>query len=281
MRRRLCFGRQNTGGQLRRGHFQGKEGDALTFLTGFGFFKEMARCVEGKASCKGRFAHGRTSRQNDQVGFMQAAHDRVQITETRCRSGDAIRIFLGFGGLADDFGQRFDERFRAALQLPFGGQLVEFFFGDVHLEGSIFMQADGVGVIDDIVAQSNQLAAQIAVENQAGIVFGIDDGYRGAGQIHQVFRSADFVQNTVRRQITAQRDRIGRMPAGEQRGDGLIDFGMDRAGKMEGAQKFRHFLQRVVVGQNRSQQSLFGFDVLGRHAHRKGFGCLIHGLFFR
>ncbi len=102
------------------------------------------------------------------------------------------------------------------------------------MHGRIVFQIDGVGVVDDVRPQSDQLAADVAVENQLGVIFGVDDRDRCRGQIHQIFRPADLVQRAVVGQIAFQRHGIGGMAAAVQRQNRLIDRGVDGAGEMNG-----------------------------------------------
>ena len=144
------------------------------------------------------------------------------------------------------------------------GEVKEFFLSSFDLGHGIRIDVFFGGFVDDLKTGGNQLAAEVFVIYELGIVFGIGERRRTVGQFDQIFISADFFKNPLLFKIVFQRNDVGNMAASDEFGNNLINLAVDRIGKMLGFQKFRNFFKGFVVGQQGAEQSLFRFDILGQ-----------------
>ena len=144
------------------------------------------------------------------------------------------------------------------------GEVKEFFFSSFDLGHGIRIDVFLGGFVDNLKTGGNQLAAEVFVIYELGIVFGIGERRRTVGQFDQIFISADFFKNPFLFKIVFQRNDVGNMAAGDEFGNNLINLAMDRIGKMLGFQKFRNFFKGFVIGQQGAEQRLFRFDILGQ-----------------
>ena len=118
------------------------------------------------------------------------------------------------------------------------------------------------GLVDDVLAEVDQLAAQEQVVDRVAVVLGIDDGDDG-GQPRQILRAADLGQRAILVEQVLQGDRVGDLAALDQLADGLVDAPVDGIGEMLGPQELVDLVEGQVVGEDRAEQRHLGLVVVG------------------
>jgi len=121
-----------------------------------------------------------------------------------------------------------------------------------------------IGVVDDILADGDELAAQIEVVNGAAIVLGIENGDDRGGQAHEILCAADLGERAVLIEQILERHRIGDLAALDEARDGGEDAAVNGLGEMFGQQKFGDSVEGRIVDENGAQERLLGLDIARR-----------------
>ena len=125
-----------------------------------------------------------------------------------------------------------------------------------------------VGVVDHVLADIDQLPAQVEIMDRAAVIGGVDDGDHRGRQPPEILGAADLGERAVLIEQILERDRIGDLAALDQLGDGGEDAAMNRLGEVLGQQEVGDAVKGGVVDQYRAQERLLRFDVVRRRAQR-------------
>ena len=258
---------QDAAGQLLGRHLQGEEADhgafrALGLMVGIG---GVVRDVGGQR----RLAHGGPSRDDDQVGGMQAAQDLVQIGEPGGHAGEPADAFVRRFGHVYGLENGVLEGLETAFVFAGGGQVVEALLGPLDLVDGGFVHLPGVGPVDQVLAQADQLPLQIEVVDDAAVLAGVDHGDGGIRQLGQVRRPADLGQGLVLLEVPLEGDGIGDLAPFDERRHRREDAAVVCQREVLWTQELRHPLVGAVIRQDGAEQRLFGLDVVGRRAQRR------------
>ena len=253
--------RQQAGGELFRRHLQTEKGGdrafaARTAVAGGG--------AVGHVGGQCRFAHGGTSREDQQIRRMQAAELGVQVPEA---GADADQTAVALERRLDHpggFGDRRAERPEGVFLGAFLGQVVERGFRILDLFGRLIVDAGFVGAVDDLLAERNQFTALRQIEDDLAVVFGVDDRRRRGGQAGEVLRPADLRQALVAGEMVLQGNRVGDLAAFDHQDQRFVDARMQRFGEMLGPEELGDLAGGFIVDEDRAEQFLFRFDVVRR-----------------
>ena len=98
--------------------------------------------------------------------------------------------------------------------------------------GAVEFGVGAEGVVDDGLADIDQLAAQPGVVDGAAVVAGVDDADHGGQKLGQVGGAADFLQDAGVLEFRLQGDGVGELAGLDPARDGLVDPAVDRVGEM-------------------------------------------------
>src|SRR5215471_5231720 len=115
------------------------------------------------------------------------------------------------GGHADGLGAALEGRLRVvdgirkrsakgtkpAFLLPGGGELEESLLRALDLLGGAVVEILPKRVVDDVLTQCDQFAAEIKIADSTTIIFRIDNRYCRIGQLNQVLCAADFSKGPI------------------------------------------------------------------------------------
>ena len=131
-------------------------------------------------------------RKDHEIRGLEPAQFLVQVDKSR-RHADRLAAALERGfGVEDGGGQRLAERLESAFGLADRRQLEQFRFGALDLLAGRVVEILPEGIVDDILADPDQLPAQMQIVNAAAVFLGIDDRHRRLGEPGQVLRAADL-----------------------------------------------------------------------------------------
>ena len=157
---------------------------------------------------------------------------------------------------------------QAAFDVAGLGQVEELLLRRLDLAGGRQVEVVGMGGIDHLLADIDQLAAQMEIVDRAPVVLGIDDGDDGAGKPRQILRAAMLDQGRILVEQALQRQSIGDLAALDQLAGGLVDAAVQRVGEMIGPQELVDLVEDQVVGEDRAEQRHLGLVVVRRDARR-------------
>ena len=219
------------------------------------------RDIVGDVGGERRLAHTGAARNDDEVGFLQAAHLLVEIGEARRDAGQVAVALIGGGGHVDGDLERGVETLEAALVAPRLGQLVEMALGLFDLPSRRVIGRRVIGAVDDFLAYGDQVAPDRRLVDRAAIIGCIDDG-RGVGRKpHQILRHGQPAEIGVR-QETLERDRRRDLAGADQRAHHVVDAPVNIFGEMLRLQKIRNAVKGLVVDQDRAQQRRLRLDIM-------------------
>ena len=159
-----------------------------------------------------------------------------------------------------------------ALGLACGGEIEQPPFGPLDLLAGRIVEILTIGVVDDVFAESDQLAPQVQIVNCPAVILRVDDRDRGAGQARQVLRSADLGQRSVLIEKILQGHRVGDLPALDQLADRGEDPAVHRIAEMLGLKELGDPEIGRVVDQDGPEERLLGVGVAGWEANGFGVG---------
>lgn len=157
----------------------------------------------------GRLAHAGTSRDDDEVGVLQAAHLGVEVAQAR---RDARQLSVALERLrreVDRDRQRLREFLEAAVIAAGFGELVQAALGVLDLRPRREVDRGVVGDIDHVLADADQVAAQRQIVDGAAVILGVDDGGRFRREPRQILPDGHAADVSVGGQERLQRDRRG------------------------------------------------------------------------
>ena len=164
------------------GHFQRENDHALVFLHGH---------VLGDVQCESGLTHGRTRRDDDEVGLVQAVHPLVQILEV---GGDAGQRAASFAGFLDGL----EVRAQHVLHVGILRRLLRFRdvedrrFRVVHdfIRVELFL----VALFDDAGRRRDQPPQHRLFGNDAGVLDRVGSRRNDRGQKSDISPAADGFQ---------------------------------------------------------------------------------------
>ncbi len=193
---------------------------------------------------------------------MQASQLLVQVAQPRGHAGDvAVALVGGLRG-ADRLRQRLGEDDRPAFDLAALGQGEEALLGLLDLVGGLRLARLLVGVVDHLLAELDELAAQKEVVDDLAVIGGVDDADHRGGQSDEVLRAADLAEGGVLVELTFEGHRVGDLAALDQRADGREDAAVERIEEVLGPQELVDAVEDLVVDQDRAQKRLLGLVVV-------------------
>ena len=271
---------QNTSRELLRRHFEREEKNrraARHFRSGLDVLLPHARGVERHVGGERCFAHAGASGEDQKVRRLQAAQQAVDIGEARCHARNPPAARLRFLRQFHRAAQAFAEIDGAAAVFRAFADAVERLFGLFDLRLRRLVVRRFIGVVDDILADADERAAHAQILQDARIVAHVRHGGRGLRQTGEIAVTAHFHQPRIgfHRRVQGQR-RDDHAAALGLRGHDLVDALMQRIVEMLRLQRTRHALQRLIVHEDRTEQRLLDFDVIGDVA----IGFLFHGALF-
>ncbi len=251
---------QDAGGELLGRHLEREERDDV-IPVGLGVL-DRARGVERHVGRQRGLSHRWAAGEDQQVGRMQPAEQLVHVVEARRHAGElALAPERGVGGV-DRGLERGAEGLQPGLDLAGRRQIVEPLLGGLDLGRALVVEIVLVGVVDDVLAERDQLAAQMQVVHRAAVVLGVDDRGDRAREPHQIGVTADLREIAVGLEILLERDRVGDLAAIDQPRDRLEDAAVDPRGEVRRLQEVGDALEGAVVVQDRAEQRHLGFVVV-------------------
>ena len=142
------------------------------------------------------------------------------------------------------------------------GQLIQPAFGILDLRPRRKIHRRVEGDIDHVLADPDQVAAQRELVDGAPVILGVDDGGGFRGEAGEVLADRHAADVGLGRQEGLQRDRGRNLAHSDQATGGLEDDLMDRLEEVLRLQEVRHPVERIVVDQDRAQQTLFRLDIV-------------------
>ncbi len=201
---------------------------------------------------------------------MQAAELFVEIDKAGGHTDGAAAFFERRLGRVDGAGHGRAERAKPALALAGRGKVEQLFFGALDLGGRRIVEILAERVVDDVLADRDQLSPEKQVIDVAPIILGVDDRDRGAGEPRQILRAADLGQGSVLVEQVFEGHRIGDLAALDQFADRGINAAVNGIAEMLGQQEFADPRIGGVADQQCAKQRLLGLVVIGREANRGG-----------
>ncbi len=156
------------------------------------------------------FAHGGAAGEDDEIGGLEAAHLFIEVLEARRNAGKPAIALIGAGGHVDGIGQGAGEGMEALAVFAGFGEAVEGLLGALDEIAGGFLDGRIEGLVHDVGADADELAALGQLINHAAIFFGIDDGGGRCRKPRQIGGAADFLHGGVAVEIGLQRDRARR-----------------------------------------------------------------------
>src|SRR6185437_6662542 len=149
----------------------------------------------------------------------------------------------------------------AALGLTGLGEIEKLFLGLLDLLHRQPVEIVLIGLVDHILADGDELAAQEEVVDGAAVILSNDDRDHRGGEANEVLRAADFLQRIGLLEKIFQRHRIGELAALHQLVDGGIDAAMDAQREMLRPQEFGDAMVSGIIDEDRREQRLLGLDI--------------------
>jgi hypothetical protein len=257
---------QNPRRQLLGRHLQGEEPDHGT-LGAVGVLVS-ARRVVGDVGSQGGFAHGRPTGQHQKVRCVLAAELLVEVPEPGEDAAELAVALVRHLGQLDGADERGAEILEAAFVFAAGGEIVKALLGFFDLLGRRFLDIAGVGVVDHVLAELDELAPKIEVVDDAPVFAGIDDGDRRQREFSEIGGAADLGQALFRFEEVLQGYRVGDLGALDEDHAGFEYAAVLGHGEVLRTQKIHHFFVGTAVGENGAEERFLGLDVMGLHPQR-------------
>ena len=139
---------------------------------------------------------------------------------------------------------------------PSLAQIEQRLFRRLDLFGAVEFRLGAERIVDDSLADIDELAAQPGVMHRTAVLAGVDDADHGAEKLREIGGATDLIEHAGVFEFGLQHHRVCELTGLDPPGDCLIDAAMHRIGEMVGGEKFRDPLIRLVVGQQRAEQRL-------------------------
>ena len=219
------------------------------------------------------FSHARAAGNDDEIGRLQPAQKRIQIGKARRHAGNlaAARLrFLGaFHGAAQAFG-KFDRPFAVARGF---GDAIERLLGFLDLRLWRIFDRRFIGRVDNVFAQMDQRTPDEEIVQDTCVIAHIRVSGRCLCKTREIGVTAHFLQSRIRLHRRMQGEGRYHHPAALHRaGHRFIKPLVQRIVEMLALQNRGNPLQRLIVDEDRAEQSLLDFDIVGYVA----IGLLFH-----
>ena len=192
-----------------------------------------------------------------------------QVIEINQSGGDAghtafavISALHGDDGVGHGIAERSESTFRRSLL----GEIEKLLLSLLDLLARRNVDLVVVGLVDDVLAEGDELAPEIEVVDRAGVVLGVDDGHRRADKAREILGAADIGKRLVVLEVVLEGDRIGDLAALDELEDGFVDAAVNGLEEMFGSQEPRDDMGLLVVDQQSAQKRLLGLVVVGKSA---------------
>ena len=175
--------------------------------------------VLGHGKHEGRLTHGRTGGNDDKVGILPTRSHLVELGKSTFQTtqtiGTGSRLLNKLVSLLND---RID--LRVVLLHVLLGNLEELSFSLLHQVVHIQGLVEGLGL--NVAGESNELARQGFLRNDAGMIFDVCRRCHLAAELGDVERSSHLFQLAPLRQLLLHRKDIHRLLVDSQVGDSRI-----------------------------------------------------------
>ncbi len=168
---------------------------------------------------------------------------------------------MGLGGHGDGAVESVGEGHEALIAAAGLGQGEELGLGGLDLVTGRTLGVALGGLLGDLAADADQVAAQGQVVDGAGIVRRVCGGRRPVHQVGQVADAAKFLESRVAVELFGQQDRFGQLALPDRTLDRRPEPLVERLVEVPGLQEVTDPLEGGVVVEEGAQQSLFGLDV--------------------
>ena len=156
--------------------------------------------VEGDVGGERRLAHGRAAGEDDEVRRLQPAHQPVEIVEAGGEAREMPVALIGGARHVDRGEQRRLEGMEAAIVVADLGELEEPLLRLLDLVARAPLDRRVIGVVDHVLADEDERAAEREVVDGAAVVLGVDDGRRFRGETGEILREVDLADGEFGRQ---------------------------------------------------------------------------------
>ena len=254
--------------QLHVAHFKREQG--------YGHFA-VHRHVFGHGKHEGRLTHGRTSRNDNQVGVLPAGGHLVQLMESARKPtqtvGTCRRLLKHFIGFLDD-----RINLRVVLLHVLLRDFEEFSFGLLHQVVHVLRLIERLSLY--VTRKRNQLTCQKLLGNDAGMVLNMSRRGYLTTQLSDIERSARLFQVTARAQLLGHGQDVNRFLLNSQVSNGRINQLVPMFVERLRTKNLAHQRIRILLNHQRTQHSFFQFGSLRLEMavliHRLGLSRLCH-----
>lgn len=225
--------------------------------------------LEGDLGGERRLAHRRAPGEDDQIRAVQAAQLAVETVEAGGDAGDVAFALERRLRHVDGGVDRETQRLELSVLVAGGGQVEERLLGLFDLLLGAGVEVVGIGAVDHLLAQADQLAAQKEVVDQPAVLGRVDDGDCRAGKLGEVLDAADLGQGRILLEIVFQRGGAGQLASADQLAAGFEDAGVTVVGKMLGPQEVDDPVEGAVVRQDGAEELDLRLEIVRRAAQRQ------------
>ena len=148
-----------------------------------------ARDVVGDVGGERRLAHAGPAGEDDEVGFLQAAHLAVEVAQAGRKPGQFAVALIGMRRHVERGGERRLEAQEAAAVAPGLGQFVEAPLGVLDLLARREVDRRVEGDVDHVLADLDEIAPDREIVDGAAIVRRVDDRGRLGGEAGEILRT--------------------------------------------------------------------------------------------
>ena len=270
----------DAGGELLGGHFQGKEPDYPAIDRGhMAIGPNLAAPglgnIVGNVGGERGFAHAGPTGEDDQVGGLQTAHLIIEIGQACCQTGKAAVALIGARRHVDRCRERLGEALETRIVTAGLGNFVKLSLGllDVLQRGRIDRRI--IGEVHHVLADRDQVAADREIVDRAAVILGVDDRGRLGGKARQILIEREAGNIGVARQKRLKRDRRGDLAGANKTARQLENALVDRLEEVLGFQEIGNAIERLVIDEDGTEQSLLGLDIVRCRAERRLRGHLL------
>ena len=223
--------------------------------------------MKGDVGGEGGFAHRRAAREDNQVRAMKTAHFGVQPGQAGAVTGQAAVIFKGNRRLVDCGRGDILERPQSGAGFPCLGKLEQLCLRGFDLVRCRKVDIGVAGVTDDVVADTDQLAAEMSLVDGRSIIGSLRDADDTVGKFAEIildFGGLAFFRGAEER---LQGHRVRQLAAIYQPHHRRKDPAVKRVVEMFGPQPVIDPLHDTVVEKQRTKQVLLCGKIV-RHLKR-------------
>ncbi len=223
----------------------------------------VPRHVEGDVGSQRRLAHGRAAGEDQQVGLVKTAELLVQVDQPCGHPRQTAVVGKGLRRHLHGALQGVGEALEAGGGAAGLGQGVELLFGLLDL-----LAGFGLGVLHrrlgHLARDAQHLAAQRQVVDDAGVIGGVGRRRRTVHQVVEVAQTAQVLERRIAPEPFHQADGLGQLALANGLLHGAEQALVERLVEVATLQPIAQPLIGRVVEQDRAQERLFGFEIVGR-----------------